>query len=199
MQQLNTPLPDWIIFCHDPACRLIAPLAVDPNVVAAFHPLARAGNYRVRHVDDGAGGAVILDQIFRLCTVVLLELTDELDRGPLERIDVLIVVAHGKKTQTQVFVFKRPSCHCRDQRIFLCAHILILIDQNPAIALDKCFTLGFGLGLAQTVAVQLAHCFHNDVLEIIAVSARSREACAHKPHSQRMAGGHCHAASLVTY
>ena len=111
--------------------------------------------------------AIVLDQELRSCTVVGLELADEVDGRAGEGVDVLVVIAHGKQAEAKLRILQRAACNGRDQRIFLRADVLILVDQNPAITLDQRFALGFCLGLAQPFAVQLAHRFHDDAVEVV--------------------------------
>src|SRR5690606_25509569 len=76
---------------------------------------------------------------------------------------------------------------------------LILIDQHPAIALNQRITLCLCLRFAQPFAVQLAHGFQNDPVEVVGTLAcSSSKARAHQSHRESVASGYGHGSRVIT-
>ena len=70
---------------------------VHSDRMSRLHAAARGFDDLIGRVDDVAGRAVVLGQEFGFGAVIFLELANERDLRPLEGIDVLVVVAHGKE------------------------------------------------------------------------------------------------------
>src|SRR6516165_8069976 len=104
VQHLHPPLGNRIERRHVPTGRLLAALAIYGNVVTGFHAVSSGRDDGVGRRNDMSGGAVILDQELRSCTVVGLELADEADGRPGEGVDVLIVIAHCKQAEPKLLI-----------------------------------------------------------------------------------------------
>ena len=62
-----------------------------------LHPRFGGTDERVRRLDDVRRGTVVLGEKEALGAIVLLELADELHGCAVERVDVLVVVAHHQE------------------------------------------------------------------------------------------------------
>lgn len=91
------------------ARRLLLPPAIHGNVAPDLHAVDGRRDDAVRRLDDVAGRAVVLGQEGRTGRVVGLEAPDELDRGALEGIDVLVVVADREQAEAQVGIVQRAA------------------------------------------------------------------------------------------
>jgi hypothetical protein len=70
-------------------------MPVDPDRVPGFHPIHVGRDESVGCLDDIARRAVILDKVMHLGFVILLEAPDELHVSAPERVDILVIIAHG--------------------------------------------------------------------------------------------------------
>lgn len=111
----------------------------------SLHSVASRGNYAIGGINDMPSRPVVVGQELRLGFVIGLELADETDRGASESINVLVIVAHSEEAQAQVRIIQGSTSNSGDQGVFLWSDVLILIDQDPTIALDQCVALRFGL------------------------------------------------------
>ena len=104
---------------------------IDLNVMIDLHARCRRGNDTVRGTDDLGCRAIVLDEMNGFRLVVRFKPADEFDRGAIESIDILIIVADGEEAETAVIIFERSAGDGRDQVIGSPADILILIDEDP--------------------------------------------------------------------
>ena len=70
------------------------------------------------------GGAVVLGQPDGFGRVIRLKPSDKVDTCPGKGVYVLVVIAHGKETDTQVILQRTPG-HRADQGVFLGPDVLI--------------------------------------------------------------------------
>ena len=90
-------------FAHRVQClpgttrRLLGAGPFDGDRMRRLHTAACRLDHRVSGGDDVGGRAIVFDQVGGLGVVVRLEAADEFDGCTRERVDVLIVVAHGEE------------------------------------------------------------------------------------------------------
>ena len=125
--------------------------------VLGLHPLPRRFDHRVGRCDDVARGAVVADEVGRLRSVVGFETADELDRGAVEGVDVLVVVADGEERELAVLVLPRAPGQRRDQVVLRRIDILILVHQDPAEPGQEPVPLLVGFLRRQALATQQRH------------------------------------------
>ena len=109
---------------------------------------------------------VVLDQIFRLRLVVFLKCANEIHRGTIEGVDILVIIAHGKQAKAQIRVIQRSAGHSGDEPVGIRSDILVLVDKDPAITLDQGFTLDLGLVFTQALSLQLADRLAQNVVKV---------------------------------
>ena len=131
-QDLHPPQRDRVEFLPRSARRVLHARSVDVEGVPGLHPLPRRLDHRVGGGDDVAGGTVVAGEIGGPGSVIRLETADELHRGAVEGVDVLIVVADREQGELARLVVERSPGQRRYQGVLVRADVLVLIDKDPA-------------------------------------------------------------------
>ena len=178
---------------------LLCPRAVDSDGVPGLHAVACRLDQRVGGRDDMSGGAVVGGQEGGLRPVVRLEAAEELDRGAIEGVDVLVVVTDREERELAVPVLQGPAGQRRYQLVLIRVDVLVLVHENPAKSRKKPLALLVRLLREQPLAPQQRHRLPHHLLERLAVGAfrPTAEARAGQPHGKAVAGEHRHSASII--
>ena len=144
-------------------------------------------------------GAVIVRQESRSGPIVRLETLDKLDRRPVESVDVLVVVTHGKQAEFVVLVGQGAAGQGRDQLVLLRADVLVFVHEYPAETGQQPRPLLIGVVRRQPGAPQQVHRLPEYLSEGVVVQAfrAPAEAGTHQPHGKAVTGEHGHASGVV--
>ena len=192
-------LSDSVQLAPVAAGRILRPCAVDSDGVPGLHAVACRLEQRIGRRDDVPGGAVIGGQEGGLRSVVRLEAAEELHRGAVEGVDVLVVVTDREERELAVPVLQGPAGQRRYQLVLVRVDVLVLVGQNPAKSPENPLALLIGLLREQSLAPQQRHRLPHHLLERLAVGTfRSpAEAGAGQPHGEAVAGEHRHPAGII--
>ena len=80
---------------------------------------------------------IVVRQVDGLCAVVFFKTTDELNRGAIEAVDVLVIVADSEQAEFVVFLCQRSTGEGGDQVVLIPFDVLVFIDQNPAESCEQ--------------------------------------------------------------
>ena len=205
LQDLDLAVSDRVALGPPTTGGGLGALPIDPDRMVGFHPVACRADHRVGGVDDVTGRAVVVDQEGRPGVVVLFEAADELHRGPVERVDVLVVVADGEQAEAGVLLGEGSAGQCGDEVVLIAGDVLILVDEYPPEPRQQARPGLLGFFGFEPLAAQQGGRLPEDLSEplvevCVGLPVRlAREAGADEPHGEGVAGEHHHAACVVAY
>ena len=168
-ENLHPPPGDGIQRTPSPSRRVLPPSPVDSNGMPGLHSVPCRLDQRIRRRDDVSGGTVVRGQEGGLRPVVRFESPDELHRGAVERIDVLVVVAHREDRELAIPVLQGPAGQRRDQLVLVRVDVLVLVHQDPAKAREEPLALLVRFLRDQTLPAQQGHRLLHHLAERLAV------------------------------
>ena len=145
------------------------------------------------------GGSVIVGEIGRFGSVIRLEPADELHRGAVEGVNVLVVVTNGEQGELAGVLPERSPGERRYQVILVRTDVLVFIHQDPAEPSQKPLPPFVRLLRRQTLAAQKFHRAADHLAEHLGVGTLcpAGEAGAGQPHRQGMASQNGHAPRVI--
>ena len=120
--------------------------------MSGLHPMARRLDQRIGRRDDMVCGTVVVDQEGGLRPVVRLEAADELHRGAVEGVGVLVIVSYRKEGELAVLLLQGSSGQCRYQLVLVRVDVLVLVHKDPAKAGEEPLALLVGFFRRQPLA-----------------------------------------------
>ena len=163
-----------------------------------LHPVHVGRDQLVGCFDDVARRAVVLHEVMDLRVVILLKFPDEPHVRAAERVDVLVIIAHGQDRQPQVGVVERPARNRADHVVLRRVDILVFVHQNKLEPGEKSISHLIRLEPSRALlALEQLGRVLDQRIEVDFVRCLPRVGIAQQAHREPVVGGDRHATRIV--